>query len=188
MATPGLSQYDRVEDDGSLSRFCPRCREWKNREECFQSTGSGSRRVLCRICYPILQNEKRGKLIKAACNQVIKHLVKGEPTKHIDVPHTSELTSAVVTNLGGTAGLAQMISDAAKAANDADPTSKNALEWSKLLVGMVYRSTEQRESAPDVAQMNEEEINSELMAMVGRLLDGNPNLLEETEPLDDDDS
>lgn len=175
-----LSEYDKVAEDGSILRYCPLCRTYKDRETEFnKAPGKNHKRELCAVCWKVRNNEKRGKLLKAACTSLMKQLVRGQTVEHIEVPHTSELASLVVENLGGAAGFARMISDSTKAAYDLNPAGKQAYEWAKLSVNLVIRSTEQRETAPDVAQMNEEELNTELTSMIAKLLDNNPDLLEE---------
>lgn len=173
-----LSEFDRELDDGTVERFCPKCREWKLKEEYFRKNGSG-RRELCAPCDREMRNEKRQKLIRGATQQLIKQLGGGKPVAGIEVPHTSEMASAIVKNLGGLDGLAQMYTDAMQASYAADPTSKVTLEYFKLTAGIITKSTDQRETAPDVAQMSDEDLNVELTAMIGRLLDKDPNILNE---------
>lgn len=182
MDTKGISGFDRITEDGTVERFCPMCREHKDKETCYRSSSNGGKRELCRICEKVRNNEKRSKLMKAACGELVKKLVTGKATPQIDVPHTSELAAEVVKNLGGLSGLGRMATDAMKAAYDYDPTSKVALEWAKLVTGLVIKSTDQRETAPDVPTMSEEELNTELSAMIGKLLNERPELLEESIP------
>lgn len=173
------SSFDRESEDGSIERFCPACREWKDKETCYNKSPGGHKRELCAPCYRTAQNEKRSKLTKAACNQLIKQLVSGKAVQEIEVPHTSELASHIVKGFGGVEGLAEMFVTAARASYDTNPTSKVTLEWMKVTKDLVVKSTEQRESAPDVANLDEEELNNELHVMIGRLLDKNPQLLED---------
>lgn len=173
-----LSQFDRQLEDGSIERYCPCCKEWKPKDEHFLKTAQG-RRELCTPCYRLRQNEKRSKLVKAACTQLVKQLVSGKVVEQIEVPHTSELASHVVKGFGGVEGLAEMYVNAAKASYAENPTSKVTLEWMKVTKDLVVKSTEQRESAPDVAQMDEDELNNELAVMIGRLMESNPELLDQ---------
>ena len=166
-------------ESGVVERYCPSCRTWKLKEENFNKLPTGGRRELCAPCHRAVQNEKRTKLMKAACTQLVKQLVTGKAVEQIDVPHTSELASHVVKGFGGVEGLAALFVDAAKASYMANPTGKVTLEWMKATKDLVVKSTDQRQTAPDVAQMNEEELNGELTAMIGKLLDSNPDLLAE---------
>lgn len=174
-----LSDFDRQSDSGLVERFCPSCRVWKDKDSCFNKSPHGGRREFCAPCYRNLQNEKRSKLTKAACSQLVKQLVTGKAVEQIEVPHTLELASHVVKGFGGVEDLAELFVSAAKAAYANDPTSKTTLEWMKVTKDLVVKSTDQRETAPDVAQMNEEELNGELAAMIGKLLEENPDLLTE---------
>lgn len=155
------------------------CREHKNKDACYQKKSNGGWRELCRVCDRLRSNEKRNKLLKAACGELVKQLVTGRATPQIEVPHTSELAAEMVKNLDGLAGLGKMATDAMKAAYAFDPTSKVSLEWMKLVSGLVVKSTDQRTTAPDVPNMSEEELNSELSAMIGKLLNERPELLDD---------
>jgi hypothetical protein len=177
-----LSGFDRVTEDGIVERFCPSCREYKDKQEHFRKNPDGGNREFCRVCDKIRKNEKRGKQLKAACGELVKQLVTGKATPQIEVPHTSELAAEIVKGLGGLGGLSKMASDAMKAAYAYDPTSRASLEWAKLVFGIVVKSTDQRETAPDVPTMTEEELNTELSAMIGKLLNERPDLLEEMTP------
>lgn len=189
MDQKNLSGFDRITEDGTVERFCPMCREHKNKTECYRKNPTGGFRELCRPCDKIRNNEKRSKLMKAACGELVKKLVTGRATPQIEVPHTSELAAELVKNLDGLSGLGKMATDAMKAAYAFDPTSKVSLEWMKLVSGLVVKSTDQRETAPDVPNMSEEELNNELTAMIGKLLNERPDLLEELSParITDDD-
>lgn len=173
-----LSELDRELDDGTVERYCPACNTWLVKDENFRKNGSG-RRELCAPCDKNRNIEKRQKLIRGATQQLIKQLGGGKPVAGIEVPHTSEMASAIVKNLGGLEGLAQMYTDAMQASYASDPTSKVTLEYFKLTAGIITKSTDQRETAPDVAQMSDEDLNVELTAMIGRLLDKDPNILNE---------
>lgn len=171
-----LAETDRITDDGSVERFCVGCKKWQPKEDSYAKNGNGFRE-LCKVCYRIRQNEKRTLLTKAAMGKLVKQLVSGKATTHIDVPHTSEMASGIVKSLGGLDGFVELYTNAMKAAYTENPTSKVTLEYMKLTAGIVTKSTDQRESAPDVAQMNEDELNTELSAMIGKLLEDNPDLL-----------
>lgn len=182
MDQKNLSGFDRILEDGTVERFCPGCRQYKDKAEHFRKNPDSGSKELCRVCEKIRKNEKRSKLMKAACGELVKKLVSGKATPQIEVPHTSELAAEMVKGLGGLSGLGRMATDAMKAAYDYDPTSKVSLEWMKLVSGLVVKSTDQRETAPDVPTMTEEELNTELSAMIGKLLNERPELLEETIP------
>lgn len=173
-----LSEFDRQLEDGTVERYCPKCKEWKEKEIHFRKNGSG-RRELCSPCDTKRNIEKRQKLIRGATQNLIKQLGGGKPVAGIEVPHTSEMAESIVKNLGGLAGLTEMYTNAMKAAYATDPTSKVTLEYFKLTAGIITKSTDQRESAPDVAQMSDDDLNQELTAMIGRLLDSDPDILNE---------
>ncbi len=79
----------------------------------------------------------------------------------IDSPHISELCERLIKLFGGTNGFASFYFDQVQHAASCDPGGKRVLDACKSITQLITSSTEHRQSAPDVLNMTDQQIEAE---------------------------
>ncbi len=131
------------------------------------------RAEVCKGCDSAYQAARKEEKKKKVLEEVIRKL---GATKQIEVPHTSELAAAISKQIGGPDKFAEMFARNMDSACTANPGSKTALEYMKTFKDLIVKSTDQRETAPDVPLLSDEQLEVELQDRLMRLLSENPQL------------
>jgi len=153
-------------------RLCVICREVLHVDN-FSKGGDGSRSEVCRRCKPEYEGLRREEKRKKVLEEVIRKL---GATKQIEVPHTSELAAAISKEIGGPEKFAELFAKNMNSACTANPGSKTALEYMKTFKDLIVKATDQRETAPDVPLLSDEQLEEELQGRLMQLLSENPEL------------
>ena len=106
-------------------------------------------------------------------------LVSGIRGNRIEVPHTSEVAAEMMRLYGGLGQFCNEWKQDIDAMRVERPGSKSVIDSKMAIVKLIVESTNQRDSAPDLAGMTDEELEKELTGMITILLVKNPKLLKD---------
>ena len=106
-------------------------------------------------------------------------LVSGIRGNRIEVPHTSEVAAEMMRLYGGLSQFCSEWKQDIDAMRVDRPGSKSVIDSKMAIVKLIIESTNQRDSAPDLAGMTDEELETELTGMITILLVKNPKLLKD---------
>lgn len=154
-------------------RVCVICREVLHIDK-FSIGRDGYRSETCNRCEPEYQALRLEEKRRLTLEEVVRKLGS---TKQIKVSHTSELAAQIEKEIGGIEEFAKLFALNMTSACTAEPGSKTALEYQKSFIALITKSTEQRETAPDVPLLSDEQLTDELNARVMDLLSANPQLV-----------
>ena len=96
----------------------------------------------------------------------------------INVPHTSELAAAVMKRFGGIEKFADKYFEVVDAILEKDPSTRLALSAVDGVAKMIRDSTVMRETAPDVNNLSDEELELEFQRMIEQKLESQKIVLE----------
>ncbi len=106
-----------------------------------------------------------------------KQVVASVTRKAIDVPHISEVAGAVLSKLGGATGFADKFVNTVNGILEENPNSRLALTALTEVSKLVRESTVMRETAPDVRNISDKDLEDELTRfMQAKLADGSVQL------------
>lgn len=126
---------------------------------------------VCKICSATpTRGEEKQLLKKRVAVLAAKQMLAALTRKQIDVPHTSELAAAVVQKIGGLDVLAERYVEVVNAILEEDPSSRKSLSAVEGLAKMIRDSTVMRETAPDVHNLSDEDLEQELQILFQQTL------------------
>lgn len=158
------------------NRWCVGCQGLKDKTEFKQHANKGYSEN-CKACLKRIEAGQHENNLKKASKEILKGFAEALTSKKIEVPHTSELAAAIVGLHGGVGGVADFIYTQGKTAADERPGSRLSLEYCKMLTGLVVKSTEQRQTAPDVANLPDEEIERQIEQHMRMLIESHPDVV-----------
>lgn len=140
---------------------------------------NGTRDTMCRPCGVKLERKHimERKLIER--EEGLKGLVQQVRQSKLNAPHISEYLDVVLRKLGGVEVLATMQVDQIEMLLEMRPGSPAAVNSLKDVVKLIVASTQHRDSAPDLAQITDEQLNELLVNQITTRLAENPNFLED---------
>ena len=133
-------------------------------------------------CKPCLRAENREKSLetsRVARRTAFKSLVAGIRGNKINVPHTSELAAEMIRLYGGLERFCSEWKTDLDALRSEKPGSKAVLDAKASILKLIVDSTNQRESAPDLAGLSDEDLEKEFAGLAAVLLQRNPDVLVE---------
>lgn len=158
------------------NRWCVGCNRLKDKTE-FGKHGNNNYSENCKACLKRIEAGKHENNLKKAAKEILKGFAGAMTSNKIEVPHTSELAAAIVQLHGGVGGVADFIYTQGKTAADENPGSRLSLEYCKMLTGLVVKSTDQRQTAPDVANLSDEEIEHHIEQHMRMLIESHPDVV-----------
>ena len=158
------------------NRWCVGCNQLKDKTE-FEKRSNNNYSENCKACLKRIEAGKHENNLKKAAKEILRGFAGALSTNRIEVPHTSELAAAIVERHGGVGGVADFIYIQGKTAADEKPGSRMALEYCKMLTNLVVKSTDQRETAPDVANLADEEIERQIEQHMRMLIESHPDVV-----------
>lgn len=161
-------------------KICNLCGDTKPIEQFrWKDKKAGRREGKCRSC-SLAHDRKLAEEKKAALREEgLKGLVQQLRQAKIDAPHISEYVATLVKKLGGIDVLAQTQVDQIEMLLELKPGSTAAVNAIERVVKLIVASTENRDSAPDLAQITDEQLNELLLNQVTMRLAANANFLED---------
>lgn len=172
---------------GRLRRVCIQC-GLALPISAFRAGGAGKMNVFpknnrncCRKCRRKLNDEKLETAKAAAADTafgLIMNGVDGKRVRQIEVPHISELTEMMLQRFSGTESFTVAWKDQIDKAAVAKPGSKTVLDAFAKIANMVVSSTEHRRTAPDVAELNDADLDREFEQSALAILQKSPAALQ----------
>ena len=154
-------------------RTCSECGELKELDA-FPKRG-----LQCKQCVKDIQRESEGKRKKSDRRTAFKALVAGIRGNKIEVPHTSEVAAEMIRLYGGLSNFCREWKSDLDSLRTEKPGSKMLLDAKSAIVKLVVESTNQRDSAPDLAGMSDEDLETEFSGLAALLLSKNPDVMRE---------
>ena len=154
-------------------RTCSECGTMKE-EDGFPPRG--------RQCIECLRDKtlsSKEKKAKDSRRTAFKSLVAGIRGNKIEVPHTSEVAAEMIRLYGGLANFCQEWKSDLDSLRVEKPGSKMLLDAKSAIVKLVIESTNQRDSAPDLAGMSDKDLETEFSGLAAMLLSKNPDVMRE---------
>lgn len=133
----------------------------------------------CKECRRIKDREKSQETSKVARRTAFKTLVAGIRGNRINVPHTTEVAAEMIRLFGGLERFCSEWKSDLDSLRMEKPGSKAVLDAKAAILKLIVDSTNQRESAPDLAGLSDEDLEKEFASMAAVLLQKNPEVLVE---------
>ena len=154
-------------------KICAKCGMEKSRN----SFGKGTNKTWCNKCNKIGGAERRSrakdKRLKAALSEFTA-MLRGT---QVEAPHVAEYCSKLVEKFGNLDNIVNMHHTVITTLVKDNPGSKTAIDAVNGLVKLMELSTKYRDSAPDVDDLEDREIEEELSRLMLARLSGEPELL-----------
>lgn len=154
-------------------RTCSECGEIKD-EGKFPKRG-----LQCTRCVKDKKDSSDDKRSKADRRTAFRTLVASIRGNKIEVPHTSEVAAEMIRLYGGLGNFCQEWKADLDSLRVEKPGSKMLLDAKSAIVKLVVDSTNQRDSAPDLAGMSDEDLETEFSGLAAMLLRKNPDVMRE---------
>lgn len=139
--------------------------------------GSITRRMRrCISCRLIVRRARNGGKKRAKSRQAVNGLVKQLKTARIEVPHISELASGIIQRFGGLDRFCERWLMQIETTLALNPASRAAMDCFRDVSHLVVQSTVNRQTAPDVQELSDEEMAQELNGHMAHLLRADPEL------------
>ena len=154
-------------------KICAKCGMEKSRN----SFGKGPNKTWCNKCNKVGGAEKRArakdKRLKAALSEFTA-MLRGT---HVEAPHVAEYCSKLIEKFGTLDKIVDMHHTVVTTLVKDNPGSKTAIDAVNGIVKLMELSTKYRDSAPDVDDLGDTEIEEELSRLMLARLSGEPELL-----------
>ena len=154
-------------------RTCSECGNMKEED------GFPPRGLQCIECLRDKTLSSKEKKAKDSRRTAFKSLVAGIRGNKIEVPHTSEVAAEMIRLYGGLANFCQEWKSDLDSLRVEKPGSKMLLDAKSAIVKLVVDSTNQRDSAPDLAGMSDKDLETEFSGVAAMLLSKNPDVMRE---------
>ena len=146
-------------------------------EKSRNSFGKGPNKTWCNKCNKVGGAEKRArakdKRLKAALSEFTA-MLRGT---HVEAPHVAEYCSKLIEKFGTLDKIEDMHHTVVTTLVKDNPGSKTAIDAVNGIVKLMELSTKYRDSAPDVDDLGDTEIEEELSRLMLARLSGEPELL-----------
>ena len=154
-------------------RICSKCGKEKSRN----SFGKGPNKTWCNRCNKAGGVERRAKAkdrrLKAALSEFTA-MLRGT---QVEAPHVAEYCGKLIEKFGSLDKIVDMHHSVLTTLVKDNPGSKTAIDAMNGLVRLMELSTKYRDSAPDVEDLDDSEIEEELSKLMLARLAGEPDLL-----------
>ncbi len=135
--------------------------------------------IHCKECRKEKDREKRLSKKEKDKRTAFATLVSGIRGNRIEVPHTSEVAAEMMRLYGGLSQFCTEWKQDIDAMRVERPGSKSVIDSKMAIVKLIVESTNQRDSAPDLAGMTDDELESELTGIIALFLSKNPKLIKD---------
>lgn len=143
-------------------KYCTKCHVEKTLDEFGDlKAGAGGKQSQCKECLNAKHRESTDLSRRRAVNEVFGQFVTAVRGTKIDVPHISELANEMVKKFRNVEGLATFWYDQLMlAAADEKTSRKVVLDQCYAIAKLVAMSTQNRQTAPDLANMTDDDIDA----------------------------
>ena len=154
-------------------KVCAKCGMQKSRN----SFGKGPNRTWCNKCNKTGSAERRSKAKKKRLQSALSEFTAMLRGTQVEAPHVAEYTQKLIEKFGSLDEIVSMHHRVINSLVRDNPSSKTAIDAVNGLVRLMELSTKYRDSAPDVDDLDDKEIEEELSRLMLARLAGEPDLL-----------
>ncbi len=154
-------------------RVCNKCGMEKSRN----SFGKGPNKTWCNKCNKIGSAERRSKAKTKRLQSALSEFTAMLRGTQVEAPHVAEYTQKLIEKFGSLDRIVEMHHTVITSLVRDNPGSKTAIDAVNGLVRLMELSTKYRDSAPDVDDLQDNEIEEELSRLMLARLAGEPDLL-----------
>ena len=141
------------------------------------SFGKGPNRTWCNKCNKVGSVERRSKAKKKRLHSALSEFTAMLRGTQVEAPHVAEYTQKLIEKFGSLDKIVDMHHSVVNALVKDNPGSKTAIDAVNGLVKLMELSTKYRDSAPDVDDLDDKDIEEELSRLMLARLAGEPDLL-----------
>ena len=141
------------------------------------SFGKGTNKTWCNKCNKIGSAEKRSNAKKKRLKSALSEFTAILRGTQVEAPHVAEYTQKLIEKFGSLDKIVDMHHTVVTSLVRENPGSKTAIDAVNGLVKLMELSTKYRDSAPDVDDLDDNEIEEELSKLMLARLAGEPDLL-----------
>jgi len=154
-------------------KVCAKCGQEKSRN----SFGKGPNKTWCNRCNKEIAKIRRSDAKKKRLKSALSEFTAMLRGTQVDAPHVAEYCSKLIEKFGSVENVVNMHHDVITALVRNNPGSKTAIDAMNGLVRLMELSTKYRDSAPDIEDLDDNEIEEELSKLMLARLAGEPELL-----------
>ena len=158
---------------GQGYKICAKCGAEKSRN----SFGKGPNRTWCNKCNKTISSIRRSDTKKKRLKSALTEFTTMLRGTQVEAPHVAEYCAKLIDKFGSLDKIVDMHHTVLNALVKDNPASKTALDAVNGLVRLMELSTKYRDTAPDVDDLDDKEIEEELSRLMLARLAGEPELL-----------
>ena len=154
-------------------KICAKCGQEKSRN----SFGKGPNKTWCNRCNKAITKIRRDESKKKRLRSALTEFTAMLRGTQVEAPHVAEYCSKLVEKFGSLDEIVDMHHMVITTLVKEQPGSKTAIDAVNGLVKLMELSTKYRDSAPDIEDLDDNEIEEELSKLMLARLAGEPELL-----------
>lgn len=154
-------------------RICAKCGTEKSRN----SFGKGPNKTWCNKCNKSGSADRRSRAKTKRLRSALSEFTAMLRGTKVEAPHVAEYCSKLIEKFGSLDRIVEMHHTVITSLVNDNPGSKTAIDAVNGLVRLMELSTKYRDSAPDIDDLEDNEIEEELSRLMLARLAGEPELL-----------
>ena len=154
-------------------KICAKCGMEKSRN----SFGKGPNKTWCNKCNKEISKIKRSESKKKRLQSALSEFTAMLRGTQVDAPHVAEYCAKLIEKFGSLDKIVDMHHKVLTSLVDDNPGSKTSIDAMNGLVRLMELSTKYRDSAPDIEDLDDKEIEEELSRLMLARLSSEPQLL-----------
>ena len=154
-------------------KICAKCGQDKSRN----SFGKGPNKTWCNRCNKDIAKLRRSDAKKKRLKSALSEFTAMLRGTQVEAPHVAEYCAKLIEKFGSLDEIVSMHHGVLTSLVKENPGSKTAIDAMNGLVRLMELSTKYRDSAPDIEDLDDNEIEEELSKLMLARLVGEPELL-----------
>jgi len=170
------NEYTKVMGSSLATRnhkVCAKCGQEKSRN----SFGKGPNKTWCNRCNKEIAKLRRSDVKKKRLKSALTEFTAMLRGTQVEAPHVAEYCAKLIEKFGSLDKIVDMHHTVLMTLVKENPGSKTAIDAMNGLVRLMELSTKYRDTAPDIDDLEDEEIEEELSRLMLARLSGEPQLL-----------
>lgn len=139
---------------------CIKCHDAVHYDDIDDATG------ICRHCVSRAAAIRESRDARNSARAVLREIILQNRPNKIDAPHISEMFAEVVQSLGGLESTMRLFVEDYLDCRERSPGSSTVLRFWECMARMAKDSSALRASAPDAANMTDDQLASEMLVLV----------------------
>tara|TARA_R110000824_G_C15204300_1_gene675996 strand:+ start:2012 stop:2545 length:534 start_codon:yes stop_codon:yes gene_type:complete len=148
-------------------------------EKSRNSFGKGPNKTWCNRCNKEISKIRRSETKKKRLRSALSEFTAMLRGTQVDAPHVAEYCSKLIEKFGSLDKIVDMHHTVLTSLIDSNPGGKTAIDAMNGLVRLMELSTKYRDSAPDIEDLDDQEIEEELSKLMLARLAGEPQLMQQ---------